>query len=223
LTFVLFLTWNVAALAQQGGELPAGVWHCLIISSRGVTEQTSLLRFSADEPVAMAAAIDGGSPTWIELSTPRYDRRSVFFSDPDNDRRFEGFFDGEGITGLWRTSRSVGEWWCAAVDAPGMRQARPRSKQPKRYPFPHPLRLATPRYPYQAVRGGLEGRVVTCFKVDAMGKLFEPRILEATDPIFRKPTLEALDRSNFKPWPSGQDQPPRPACRTYTFQLEPDY
>ena len=223
LTLLLLSLWNPPALAQLEGELPAGVWHCLIISPRGVTEQTTLLRFTVDEPVSTSTPVDGEVPTWRELSMPRYDGRSVFFDDAAKDQSFEGFFDGEGITGLWRSSQSVGEWWCAPVDAPGMQQAHPRSKDAKRYPFPHPLRLATPRYPYQAVRAGLEGRVVSCFKVDATGRLFEPRILEATNAIFRKPTLEALDSSYFRPWPEGQDQPPRPACRTYTFELEPDY
>lgn len=223
LSLVTLLTWNTHAVAQLGNELPAGVWHCLIISPRGVTDQTTLLRFTANTPVAMATPVDGEPPVWRELSTARYDKRSVFFNDPGRGQRFEGFFDGEGITGLWRTSQSVGEWWCAPVDAPGMQAAHPRSREAKRYPFPHPLRLATPGYPYQAVRAGLEGRVVSCFKVDATGKLFEPKILEATDPIFRAPTLKALERSDFRPWPKGQDQPPRPACRTYTFQLEPDY
>jgi len=223
LALVFLLACNNHALAQLGSELPAGVWHCLIISPRGVTEQTALLRFMADAPVATASAVDGTVLAWRELSDARYDGRSVLFSDPGTKQRFEGLFDGESITGLWRTAQSVGEWWCAPVDAPAMRVANPRSTKAKRFPFPHPLRLATPRYPYQAVRAGLEGRVVSCFKVDATGKLFDPRILEATDPIFRQPTLEALERSDFRPWSNGEDQPPRPACRTYTFQLEPDY
>jgi len=221
---VLLITCcNSAASAQDQDQLPAGVWHCLLISSRGVTEQTTLLRFTPHEPVAMATPSEDSIPLWRELSIARYDGSSVSFRDPGTDQRFEGVFDGEGITGLWRNDHSVGEWWCAPVDAPGMQVVRPRSPEPKRYPFPHPMRLATPRYPSQAVREGLEGRVVACFKVDSSGKLFEPQILEATNPIFSEPTLVALKQSDFRPWPNGQDQPPRPACRTYTFQLEPDY
>ena len=55
-----------------------------------MTEQTALLRFMADAPVATASAVDGTVLEWRELSDARYDGRSVLFSDPGTKQRFEG-------------------------------------------------------------------------------------------------------------------------------------
>jgi hypothetical protein len=208
----------------RGEEVfPAGVWSCLVIAPRGVTEESWLLRFSSDEPVAVATNLGGEEPLWRNLSYPRTDGYRVFFQDSGASRSFEGRFDGGSITGSWRTTQSVGEWWCAPVDAPALRGARPDKRDAVRFPLPRSIVLSTPRYPRDAIRNALEGRVVTCFKVDATGRIFDPVVLEQTDIIFREPTLIALGRSNFAPWPDGAEEPPRPACRTYTFRLEPEY
>ena len=216
--------WGQGAVAQNVESIfPAGVWSCLVIAPRGVTEESLLYRFEAGAPVAVASDLGGEEPMWRKLTIPRIDGYTVFFQEPGADRRFEGRFDGDSITGLWRSTGAVGEWWCAPVDAPELKGERAANAEKARFPFPKATRLATPRYPREAIRGALEGRVVTCFKVDASGRIFDPVVLEQSDPIFREPTLVALSQSNFAPWPDGADEPPRPACRTYTFRLEREY
>jgi outer membrane biosynthesis protein TonB len=81
-----------------------------------------------------------------------------------------------------------------------------------------PLVSATPRYPIEAIRQAKQGRVVTCFLVDAAGTIVEPEIIELSDEIFREPTLRALSRSRYEPRAS--DSARRPSCRSYTFTLD---
>jgi outer membrane biosynthesis protein TonB len=80
-----------------------------------------------------------------------------------------------------------------------------------------PLVTATPRYPIEAIRAAKQGRVVTCFLVDAAGTIVEPEIIELSDEIFREPTLRALSRSRFEP---RDTDALRPSCRSYTFTLD---
>jgi outer membrane biosynthesis protein TonB len=80
-----------------------------------------------------------------------------------------------------------------------------------------PRVTATPRYPIQAIREAKQGRVVTCFLVDAEGMIVEPEIIELSDEIFRQPTLAALSRSRYEP---RESDVMRPSCRSYTFSLD---
>ena len=61
-----------------------------------------------------------------------------------------------------------------------------------------PLVTATPRYPIEAIRQAKQGRVVTCFLVDATGAIVEPEIIELSDEMFREPILVALSRSRYE-------------------------
>ena len=58
---------------------------------------------------------------------------------------------------------------------------------------------------------------MTCFLVDAAGRIVEPEIIELSDEIFREPTLTALSRSRYEP--RGSDAM-RPSCRSYMFTLD---
>jgi NADH-quinone oxidoreductase subunit G len=76
---------------------------------------------------------------------------------------------------------------------------------------------ATPRYPIEAIRQAKQGRVVTCFLVDAAGSILEPEVIELSDDVFREPTLTALRRSRYEAREA--DSALRPSCRSYTFTL----
>jgi hypothetical protein len=77
---------------------------------------------------------------------------------------------------------------------------------------------ATPRYPIEAIRQAKQGRVVTCFLVDAAGSILEPAVSELSDDVFREPTLTALRRSRYEAREA--DSALRPSCRSYTFTLD---
>jgi outer membrane biosynthesis protein TonB len=81
-----------------------------------------------------------------------------------------------------------------------------------------PLVTSTPRYPIEAIRAAKQGRVVTCFFVDAAGSIVDPEVIELSDDLFREPTLTALRRSRYEAREA--DSVLRPSCRSYTFSLE---
>ncbi len=172
----------------------------------------------------MAAQEDLTAPVWRTLANWRNDAGTLFFSDPGANLRYEGYFGGDTLSGLWRSEAAIGEWWCAPVDIPEAVAAASDGRPNRaRFPLPNPVTMRTPTYPRDAIRGAREGQIVVCFKVDHLGVPFDPRVVTETDEIFRRPTLDALLTSRFLPWPEGAERPPRPACRTYTFRLEPDY
>jgi len=45
-------------------------------------------------------------------------------------------------------------------------------------------------------------------------------VLEATDDVFREPTLEAVAGSRYRSW--GDDDATLPACRSFIFELGAD-
>jgi hypothetical protein len=111
---------------------------------------------------------------------------------------------------------ATGGWWCAESDL----EVVPEASEDRSAALPPvlPLVSATPRYPIEAIRQAKQGRVVTCFLVDAAGSIVEPEIIELSDEIFREPTLIALSRSRYEPRET--DSARRPSCRSYTFSLD---
>lgn len=175
----------------------------------------------------------------IELAAPgtevppkyRRARDAVFrdsglsFSDRER-RRFEGIMDdSQAFSGSWRKKDEVGSWWCAPSSG-RVTEIEPEREQRRRNPgvsMPIPAQMRVPRYPLTAIREALEGRVVVCFTVDPQGQINEPRIVERSHPIFEAPALEALARSYYEPWKRESEPVDRPACRTYRFELDPNY
>ena len=84
-----------------------------------------------------------------------------------------------------------------------------------------PLNTAVPEYPEQARRERLEGEATVCFSVDERGEVVRPRISSTTDRIFRKPTLNAIRASTFRPLEAGALESPFETCRTYRYTLNP--
>lgn len=84
-----------------------------------------------------------------------------------------------------------------------------------------PLNSAVPEYPEDARRDRLEGEARVCFRVDERGEVVRPKISSTTDRVFRKPTLEAIRASTFRPLPPGETASPLETCRTYRYRLDP--
>jgi len=84
-----------------------------------------------------------------------------------------------------------------------------------------PLNTAVPEYPEDARRERLEGEATVCFSVDEDGEVVRPRISSATDRVFRKPTLNAIKASTFRPLEAGALEAPFETCRTYRYTLNP--
>ena len=110
------------------------------------------------------------------------------FSDPRTGRQYTADLRRDTLGGTWRTLTATGGWWCAVSDVAVV----PETNEERAAALPPvlPLVTATPRYPIEAIREAKQGRVVTCFLVDAAGTIVEPEIIELSDEIFREPTLD---------------------------------
>jgi protein TonB len=64
---------------------------------------------------------------------------------------------------------------------------------------PMPRRQGSPRYPPNARRQGLQGRVTAEFIIDERGNVVQVTITRSTDPIFEKPTIDAIRGWKFTP------------------------
>jgi hypothetical protein len=155
-------------------------------------------------------------PAWSGLTPWVTEDRQMRFSDPRTGRQYTADLRRDNLGGTWRTLTATGGWWCAVSDV----EAVPETNEERMIALPPvlPLVSATPRYPIEAIRQAKQGRVVTCFLVDAAGTIVEPEIIELSDEIFREPTLRALSRSRYEPRQA--DSARRPSCRSYTFSLE---
>jgi len=56
-----------------------------------------------------------------------------------------------------------------------------------------------PVYPYEARLAGRPGEVWVAFTVDETGLVRNPHVLRSTDPVFEKPTLQAVAKWRFEP------------------------
>ena len=138
------------------------------------------------------------------------------FGDPRTGRQYTADLRRDNLGGSWRTLTATGGWWCAASDV----EVVPETNEQRAAALPPvlPLVTATPRYPIAAIRAAKQGRVVTCFLVDATGGIVEPEIIELSDEMFREPILVALSRSRYEAREA--DSALRPSCRSYTFSLD---
>jgi periplasmic protein TonB len=58
---------------------------------------------------------------------------------------------------------------------------------------------ATPMYPFEAKRNGMNGQVLVEFLVDERGHVLEPRVVNSTNRIFEEATLRAVAKWQFEP------------------------
>lgn len=203
-----------AAHAARGTE-PIGTWSCVVWGHPEFGDERVLLNF-APQGIARLARIENEAvPAWSGLTPWVAENREMRFSDPRTGRQYTADLRRDNLGGTWRTLTTTGGWWCAASDI----EVVPESVEGRAAALPAvlPIVTATPRYPIEAIRLAKQGRVVTCFLVDASGLVVEPEIIELSDEVFREPTLVALSRSRYEPRDSDAR---RPSCRSYTFTLD---
>jgi hypothetical protein len=213
----------VAVAAVIAGETanaargdPLGTWSCVVWGHPEFGDERVLLNF-APGGVARLARIEGSVvPAWSGL-TPWIveSRREMRFSDPQTGRQYTADLRRDKLGGTWRTMTTTGGWWCAVADVELIPETS--EERAKALPPVLPIVTATPRYPIEAIRAAKQGRVVTCFLVDAEGAIVAPEVIELSDEIFREPTLAALRRSRYEP---RESDVPRPSCRSYTYSLD---
>ena len=68
---------------------------------------------------------------------------------------------------------------------------------------PMPRRQGSPRYPPSARRQGLQGRVTAEFIIDEKGDVMQVTITRSSDPVFEKPTIDAIRGWKFTPGEKG--------------------
>jgi hypothetical protein len=195
---------------------PIGTWSCVVWGHPEFGDERVLLNFDARGVARLGRLENESVPAWSGLTPWVTDDRAMRFSDPRTGRQYTADLRRENLGGTWRTLTATGGWWCAVADVavvPETRQERAAALPPVL-----PLVTATPRYPIEAIRQAKQGRVVTCFLVDATGAIVEPEIIELSDEIFREPILVALQRSRYEP--RHADSVLRPSCRSYTFSLD---
>ena len=208
-----------AALAVETASFarvdPIGTWSCVVWGHPDFGDERVLLNL-APEGVARLARIElSVVPSWTGLTPWVAEGRELRFSDPRTGRQYTADLRREKLGGTWRTMTTTGGWWCAAAHValvPDTNEERAAALPPVL-----PLVTATPRYPVEAIRAAKQGRVVTCFLVDAAGTILQPEIIELSDEVFREPTLAALRRSRYEP---RESDALRPSCRSYTFSLD---
>ncbi len=203
------------ASGARGAVDPIGTWSCVVWGHPDFGDERVLLNFTP-QGVARLARIEAAAvPAWTGLTPWIMEGRKMRFSDPRTGRQYTADLRRESLGGNWRTLTTTGGWWCAVSDV----EAVPETNEARAAALPPvlPLVTATPRYPIEAIRTAKQGRVVTCFLVDAAGMVVEPEIIELSDEIFREPALTALSRSRYQPRSS---EVLRPSCRSYTFSLD---
>jgi hypothetical protein len=212
---VLAIALALTAQTAAGSVDPAGTWSCVVWGHPDFGDERVLFNFASQGVARLARIEDAAVPAWTGLTPWVAEGRQMRFSDPRTGRQYTADLRRETLGGSWRTLTTTGGWWCAASDI----AAVPETNEGRAAALPPvlPLVTATPRYPIEAIRAAKQGRVVTCFLVDAAGTIVEPEIIELSDEIFREPTLTALRRSRYEPRTSDAL---RPSCRSYTFSLD---
>ena len=211
---VCLVAGSELANAARGSDL-VGTWSCVVWGHPDFGDERVLFNF-APEGVARLARVEVDAvPSWTGLTPWVIEDREMRFSDPRTGRQYRADLRRDNLGGSWRTLTTTGGWWCAASDI----TAIPETNEARAAALPPvlPIVTATPRYPIQAIREAKQGRVVTCFLVDAAGLVVEPEIIELSDEIFREPALVALSRSRYQPHGAIAL---RPSCRSYTFTLD---
>lgn len=210
------LVASVAASAARGSIDPVGTWSCVVWGHPDFGDERMLFNFAPQGLARLARIENEAVPAWSGMTPWVKDNRELKFSDPRTGRQYTADLRRDNLGGTWRTLTTTGGWWCAVSDL----EVVPETNEERAAALPPvlPLLTATPRYPIEAIREAKQGRVVTCFLVDAAGAIVEPEIIELSDEVFREPTLTALRRSRYEP--RATDSAVRPSCRSYTFSLE---
>jgi hypothetical protein len=214
LVAVAAATGMETASAARGVD-PVGTWSCVVWGHPDFGDERVLLNF-APQGVARVARIESSIvPAWSGLTPWVADSREMRFSDPQTGRQYTADLRRDSLGGSWRTLTTTGGWWCAVADVAFV----PETSEERAAALPPvlPIVTATPRYPIEAIREAKQGRVVTCFLVDAAGAIVDPQLIEISDEVFREPTLAALSRSRYEP---RESDALRPSCRSYTFSLD---
>lgn len=68
---------------------------------------------------------------------------------------------------------------------------------------PNPVKQAPPIYPMDANRRGLSGYAQASFVIDKNGNVINVKVSNASDPIFEKPTIDAIRKWKFTPGEKG--------------------
>jgi hypothetical protein len=216
--FVLLAVAAVALAVETASVArvdPIGTWSCVVWGHPEFGDERVLINI-APQGVARLARIETSIvPAWSGLTPWVAESRELKFSDPQTGRQYTADLRRDKLGGTWRTMTTTGGWWCAVADVAIV----PETTQERAAALPPvlPLVTATPRYPVEAIRKAQQGRVVTCFLVDATGAILEPEIIELSDEVFREPTLTALRRSRYEPRDSDFL---RQSCRSYTYSLD---
>jgi hypothetical protein len=203
--------------ARAAGSIdPVGTWSCVIWGHPEFGDERVLLNFAASGVARLARVENDVVPAWSGSTPWIREDRQIHFSDPRSGRQYTADLRRDSLGGSWRTLTTTGGWWCAVSDVTVL----PETSEDRAAALPPvlPLVTATPRYPLAAIRAAKQGRVVTCFLVDATGTIVEPEIIELSDEVFREPILVALSRSRYEPRKA--DSALRPGCRSYTFSLD---
>jgi hypothetical protein len=204
------------ASAARGSIDPIGTWSCVVWGHPEFGDERVLLSFEASGVARLARVENDAVPAWSGSMPWIREDRHMRFADPRTGRQYTADLRRDNLGGNWHTLTTTGGWWCAVSDVvvvPATRQEREAALPPVL-----PLVTATPRYPLAAIREAKQGRVVTCFLVDATGMIVEPEIIELSDEVFREPILVALSRSRYEA--RHADSALRPSCRSYTFSLD---
>jgi hypothetical protein len=205
-----------AASAARDAIDPIGTWSCVVWGHPEFGDERVLLNFDGSGVARFARVENDAVPAWSGSMPWIREDRQMRFADPRTGRQYTADLRRDNLGGSWRTLTATGGWWCAVSDlevVPDTREEREAALPPVL-----PLVTATPRYPIAAIRLAKQGRVVTCFLVDATGAIVEPEIIELSDEVFRQPILVALSRSRYEA--RATDSALRPSCRSYTFSLE---
>ena len=209
------MTAGQDAYAARGID-PIGTWSCVVWGHPDFGDERMLFNFDASGVAQVARVENESVPSWNGVTPWVTADRALRFNDPQTGRQYTADLTRERLGGSWHTLTATGGWYCAEADVTVVPETS--AEREAALPPVLPLVTATPRYPVEAIRVAKQGRVVTCFLVDAKGSIVEPEVIEISDEVFRKPVLAALERSRYERRES--DSQLRPSCRSYTFSLE---
>ena len=201
--------------AHEAETWPVGVWSCLTYGPSG--DRRFYLELAADGAARIARPTEAEEGEWRSLGVWRRTRNRIEIDDHMNGRFFVAGTGRTELGGTWLGIADRGGWWCAATSYPVGDEPPPVGGLHR---VLTPAVMASPRYPLRAIREAKEGRAVACFVVTGEGEIQRPEIVEATDSVFRGPTLDAVGASRYRRW--GDDDQALPACRSFTFELSAD-
>lgn len=196
---------------------PVGAWSCVIYGHPAFGDERMLFHFAADGSAQLAREVEQKISAWTPMSRWTADDGELAFSDPHTGRQYRADLRRATLGGGWRAFTLIGGWWCSELDAaavPAVEKLEPLAVMPPLIPSV----TSTPQYPLQAIRDAKQGRAVTCFFVDASGRVVRPEVIELSDEVFRAPILAALERSRYQGWADASVL--RPGCRSYIFKLD---